>query len=74
VALALWLLVLGTTLVINLPINAEQLTWSAATPPADWAGVRDRWQSAHALRTVAAVLAFGLLLETQPTFPRHRET
>jgi hypothetical protein len=28
-------------------------------PPADWARVRDRWQIAHAVRTVAIVLAFG---------------
>lgn len=62
VALALWMLVLGTTLVINLPINARQLTWNAATPPVDWVSVRDRWQSAHAVRAVAAVLAFALLI------------
>jgi hypothetical protein len=62
VALALWVLVLGTTLLVNLPINADQLTWKVPMPPADWARVRDRWQGAHVLRTVAAMLAFGLLI------------
>jgi hypothetical protein len=31
-------------------------------PPADWAGVRDRWQVAHLIRTCAALLAFGVLI------------
>ncbi|MDX6282314.1 MAG: hypothetical protein QOH03_3385 [Kribbellaceae bacterium] len=50
------------TLVVNLPINHDQAGWSTATPPADWAEVRDRWQVAHLARTVAAVVAFALLI------------
>ncbi|MET7451667.1 anthrone oxygenase family protein [Streptomyces sp. NPDC005574] len=60
-ALVLLLSVLVTTLVFNLPINADQSAWNVQTPPADWASVRDRWQTAHAVRTVAAVLAFAFL-------------
>jgi MFS superfamily sulfate permease-like transporter len=60
-ALGLLVLIVGLTIVVNLPINADQLGWSAASPPADWAEVRDRWQFAHATRTAAAVLAFVLL-------------
>lgn len=60
-ALALLISVFVLTLVVNLPINAAQLEWSVQSPPADWADVRDRWQIAHAIRTVAAVLAFGSL-------------
>jgi uncharacterized membrane protein len=60
-ALILLVTVLVTTLVVNLPINGDQVDWSVRTPPADWADVRDRWQLAHAVRTAAAVLAFGLL-------------
>ena len=48
-------------IVFNLPINAEQSNWAVQAPPADWASVRDRWQIAHAVRTSAAVLAFGCL-------------
>jgi uncharacterized membrane protein len=60
-AFALMVAIFVLTLVVNLPINGDQLDWSVRTPPADWADVRDRWQLAHAVRTVAAVAAFGLL-------------
>jgi uncharacterized membrane protein len=60
-AFVLLLSVVATTLVFNVPINTDQLTWNVQAPPADWADVRDRWQLAHAVRTVAAVLAFGCL-------------
>lgn len=60
-ALVLLLSVVATTLLFNVPINTDQLTWTVQAPPADWAGVRDRWQLAHAVRTAAALLAFGCL-------------
>ena len=60
-ALILLAAVLATSLLVNDPINAQQLTWNVQTPPADWASVRDRWQIAHAVRTVAALVAFGCL-------------
>ncbi|WP_327000829.1 DUF1772 domain-containing protein [Dactylosporangium sp. NBC_01737] len=60
-AFVLLLSVVATTLVFNVPINTDQLTWSVQSPPPDWASVRDRWQLAHAVRTVAALLAFGCL-------------
>jgi len=62
VAVALLVVVFVTTLAVNLPINSDQLSWSVQQPPADWAEVRDRWQVAHAIRTVAAVLAFAVLV------------
>lgn len=62
VALLLLVTVLVTTLVVNLPINTDQLGWAVPAPPADWAQVRDRWQLAHAVRTGAAVIAFACLL------------
>jgi uncharacterized membrane protein len=62
VAVALLVIVFATTLAINLPINSDQAAWSVQNPPSDWASVRDRWQIAHTIRTVAAVLAFGLLI------------
>lgn len=61
-AVALLGVVLITSFVVNLPINADQSDWSIQTPPADWATVRDRWQLAHAVRTGAALLAFGSLI------------
>ena len=61
VALSLLLLALLISLVINGPINVEQLSWNVQAPPPNWAQVRDRWQIAHAVRTVAIVLEFGYL-------------
>jgi uncharacterized membrane protein len=69
-ALVLMVAVFALTVAVNLPINADQLDWSVRTPPADWADVRDRWQLAHAVRTVAAVSAFALLAAAS-VFPRH---
>ncbi|WP_433193846.1 anthrone oxygenase family protein [Nocardia sp. CA-107356] len=60
-AFALLAGVLVLTIIVNLPINADQRDWIIATPPADWATVRDHWQISHAVRTVAATLAFATL-------------
>ena len=62
VALVLLVVVFVTTLVVNVPINSDQLDWSVTNPPSDWASDRDRWQVAHAVRTVAATLAFTCLV------------
>jgi uncharacterized membrane protein len=60
-ALALLLLALLVSLVVNGPINVQQAGWDVQAPPADWARVRDRWQIAHAVRTVALIGAFCCL-------------
>jgi hypothetical protein len=65
-ALTLLVLVVALTITVNLPINADQLHWNTASPPVDWADVRDRWQIAHAARTAAAVLAFALIAFAAP--------
>ncbi|GAA1722094.1 hypothetical protein GCM10009745_83910 [Kribbella yunnanensis] len=61
VALALLVVVLATSIAVNLPINADQADWVVQNPPADWAAIRDRWQAAHLVRTIAALAAFGAL-------------
>ena len=60
-ALVLLLVVFATSLAVNLPINADQADWVVQNPPADWAAIRDRWQVAHLVRTIAALSAFGVL-------------
>lgn len=51
-----------TTLLVNVPINAEIMdAWSVENPPANWAEVRDRWNLFHAIRTVSMVVAFFCL-------------
>ncbi|MGW6332547.1 anthrone oxygenase family protein [Nocardia rhamnosiphila] len=56
----------------NLPINAQQTGWADHGIPADWATVRDRWQAAHTVRTVTAIIAFGILLLPPRPRPRTR--
>jgi hypothetical protein len=46
------------TLRVNVPINADQMTWKVAAPPPNWAAIRDRWQLAHTIRTGLAVIGF----------------
>ncbi|HWD61667.1 MAG TPA: DUF1772 domain-containing protein [Humibacter sp.] len=66
VALGLLLVSLIVTLVVNVPINLAEGGWSVSSPPADWATSRDRWQIGHAVRTLAALLAFGGLIAAGP--------
>jgi uncharacterized membrane protein len=61
IALGLLLVAIAVTLIVNGPINVEQLRWNAQAPPADWQHVRDRWQIAHAIRTLALALALAFL-------------
>lgn len=70
-ALALLALVFVTSLAVNLPINGDQADWSVQAPPSDWASVRDRWQLAHAVRTVSAALAFCALAAAAITVAPH---
>jgi hypothetical protein len=56
------LLLVGLVLTVGVlfPINDAVLAWTA--PPPDWTVVRDRWRAAHAVRSVATVAAFVLLV------------
>lgn len=60
-ALILLVLALAVSFAINVPINLAQIRWNAQAPPADWASIRDRWQIAHAVRTLFCVAALGCL-------------
>ena len=59
IALLCSALLTASTLLINVPINTEVLTWSSQAPPVNWAEVRDRWNQAHVFRTVLAVVALA---------------
>lgn len=60
-AVLLLLASLAISVMISVPINLDQQSWSVLAPPGDWSKVRDRWQLAHAARTTTAALAFVLL-------------
>jgi hypothetical protein len=50
------------TRTVNVPINEQLMTWSAASPPADLLASWRPWEIAHTVRTVIAVTAFALHL------------
>jgi uncharacterized membrane protein len=72
-ALALLLAALVTTLVVNVPINLAEGGWNVRNPPGDWVAMRDRWQLGHAVRTFAALLAFGALSVAVVLHPIRRQ-
>jgi uncharacterized membrane protein len=50
----------------NQPINALVMTWNAAAPPEDWTHLRDTWWHWHIVRTLAMVVALGLIVVADP--------
>jgi uncharacterized membrane protein len=60
-ALLLLLATFAISLFISVPINTDQRSWSVLAPPSNWLSVRDRWQTAHLLRTTTATIAFVIL-------------
>jgi uncharacterized membrane protein len=57
------------TRLLNQPINAVVITWSASAPPRSWTALRDAWWHWHVLRTLVAVAAYCLLIAA--SLPRH---
>jgi uncharacterized membrane protein len=64
-----YLLIAGAVLMIvaalvtrfgNQPINAVVITWSAQSPAANWAQLRDEWWHWHIVRSLAGVAALAL--------------
>ncbi len=51
---------LAITLVVEVPIDNQIQTWTAATLPGDWRSIQSRWELFHTIRTflsIAAVVA-----------------
>ena len=46
----------------NQPINKIVMTWNKVTIPENWTTLRDKWWSLHKIRTVAAIIAFSLIV------------
>lgn len=59
VALVYFAAVFWLTRSVNVPINDAVAAWDAATPPADWAQWRDRWNEANAWRAWASFACFA---------------
>lgn len=48
------------TRLVNVPLNAQLVTWSVAFPPPNAHALWQPWEGAHAIRTVVALAAFVL--------------
>src|SRR5512132_697363 len=45
------------TLAVEVPIDNQIQTWTAATLPADWRSIQARWERWHTLRTFLSIAA-----------------
>jgi uncharacterized membrane protein len=50
------------TILIELPIVEEIVTWTVSALPANWRQLRDRWRSFHILRVAAGLTGLVCLL------------
>jgi hypothetical protein len=61
VAFALFVVALLVTMLIEVPIVQQIVTWTVATLPGNWQILRDRWGAFHIVRVVASLAGFILL-------------
>jgi hypothetical protein len=50
------------TVVVELPIVEEIVTWKVSTLPDNWREIRDRWMRFHVIRVVAGLGSVVLLV------------
>jgi uncharacterized membrane protein len=48
---------LAITLIVEVPIDNQIRTWTAATLPGDWRSIQARWERFHTLRTFLSIAA-----------------
>ncbi|MGW4475818.1 anthrone oxygenase family protein [Nonomuraea sp. NPDC004354] len=70
VALLCLLGAITTTLVVNVPINGQMIHEWPGRIPADWAQIRDRWNTWHVVRAALSIIALGCLAAARA--PRFR--
>jgi hypothetical protein len=63
--LVLMVCALVVTLAVEVPIDNQIKVWTAASLPANWEVLRDRWEAYHALRTFLSIA--GLIAVTTST-------
>lgn len=52
------IIVFMITLLVNVPINEQLMTWSISSPPSDVREIWHRWEQAHFYRTIISLVAF----------------
>ncbi|MGD0629346.1 MAG: DUF1772 domain-containing protein [Terracidiphilus sp.] len=60
--LFLFVVALGVTMLVEVPIVKQIETWTVATLPANWMQLRDRWGSFHVIRVIASIAGLALLV------------
>jgi len=60
--LALFIVALLITLLVEVPVDYQINEWTVATLPANWEQLRDRWEFFHVIRSWVAVAGLALLL------------
>ena len=61
-ALALFIVTLLVTMLVEVPIVAQIRTWTMATLPSNWQRLRDRWGAFHYVRTIPSIVGLVFLL------------
>ena len=77
--LLLMVAALVITLAVEVPIDHQINTWTAATLPGDWRSIQARWERFHTIRTflsIAAVVAVTIsaTVAAKPNQPASNET
>jgi uncharacterized membrane protein len=60
--LLFFLIALLVTVVVEVPIVEQIVTWTPSTLPANWERLRDRWMRFHVLRVIAGIASLIFLL------------
>jgi uncharacterized membrane protein len=61
-ALLLFLVALLVTVVVEVPIVQQIVTWTPSTLPENWRQLRDRWMRFHVIRVIAGVASLIFLV------------
>jgi uncharacterized membrane protein len=61
-AFVLLIVALLVTVLVEVPIVEEIVTWKVSTLPGNWEQLRDRWMRFHVIRVVAGLLSVVLLV------------
>jgi uncharacterized membrane protein len=62
ISFILFLTALIITIAIEVPIDNQIKTWTAATVPGNWESIRDRWQTFHTTRTFVSLAGIAFFL------------
>jgi uncharacterized membrane protein len=74
-AFLLMVAALVITLAVEVPIDNQIQTWTAATLPGDWRSIQSRWQLWHTIRTFASIaaVAAATISATVAAQPKEKE-